>query len=93
MTDTDIIIVGAGVTSALTASKLAKDYSVTVLEAGPDERDFSIPIKNYIRGIKPWPAATAAPSPSLTGATRNYLETSGNYPFNSHYLRRVGGRH
>ncbi|KEQ16519.1 GMC family oxidoreductase [Endozoicomonas numazuensis] len=86
MAETDVIIIGAGVVGAVLATELAKRCSVTVLEAGPDERNFSTPIDNYIKGKTPWPEA-----PPVQGPSKDYLELSGNYPFKTDYLRRVGG--
>ena len=92
----DIVVIGSGVAGALAAHSLAlAGKSVVILEAGPrlsrsgiverfrwqaDKMDF----------MAPYPSAAWAPHPQYD-PPNHYLILKGEHPFNSQYIRAVGG--
>ena len=96
-TDAEFIIVGSGVAGALVANELAAaGKSVLMLEAGPrvprwqtverfrnqaDKTDFMAPYRSM-----PW-----APHPQYGESANDYLILKGSHPYNSQYIRAVGG--
>lgn len=100
MTDesVDAVIIGAGITGAMTAATLAKaGKRVVVLEAGPDidAKSRSDAVGNF---MKNWPKTPNAPYPQEKFAPRpdviqpdDYYVQHGPDLFKSNYERRVGG--
>ncbi|MFD1216811.1 MULTISPECIES: GMC family oxidoreductase [Microbulbifer] len=95
--EADVVIVGSGVAGALVANELAAaGRDVLVLEAGPrlprwqtveryrnqaDKTDF----------MACYPSAPWAPHPQYGAHRNDYLISKGSHPFNSQYIRAVGG--
>ena len=92
--DADVIVIGSGVTGALTAYALAKaGKKVIILEAGDRverwkaiEKYRSLPDKS-IANNSPYPNLDSAPNP-IGG---KYLEQKGPVGFATTYVRMVGG--
>lgn len=92
--DADVIVIGSGVTGALTAYELAKaGKSVIILEAGDRverwkavEKYRSLPDKS-IANNSPYPNLDWAPNP-IGG---KYLEQKGPVRYGTTYVRMVGG--
>jgi len=92
----DVVIVGSGVAGGLVAHQLAlAGASVIILEAGPRIPRWQIvenfrnsPAKNDF--ATPYPSMPYAPHPEYA-PENGYLIQKGDYPYNSQYLRLVGG--
>jgi choline dehydrogenase-like flavoprotein len=106
MTSFDAVIVGAGISGALTAWKLARNgYKVLILEAGPSLQTRQFYINNYYANQDkfpeaPYPGNLAAPSPDVaTLAYRRwkyplesyFVYTPDSRPYGSTYERLAGG--
>ena len=95
--DCDVVIVGAGISGAMIAYKLASQgFKVIILEAGIPFDDRQSYIEGYYRDGWPWPSAELAPTPADPGsdwkvAGDNYWVQTGAYAFDSTYERRGGG--
>jgi choline dehydrogenase-like flavoprotein len=96
----DVVVVGAGVTGALVAWKLAAGgRRVVVLEAGPERLDRSELVGAFARSIDkgssaPYlgtPADAHAPSPSESDRDGGHYDQAGPDPFMSTYERLAGG--
>lgn len=99
-TDRDVVIVGAGVTGALIAWKLAAaGRKVVVLEAGPERADRVELVGAFARSVdkgssSPYvgtPADVHAPSPSESMPEDDHYIQAGPAPFKSTYERLGGG--
>lgn len=99
--DPDVLVVGAGVTGALIAWRLAEaGRRVLVLEAGPERPDRSELVGAFARSVDKGPSSPYlgtpgdlhAPAPSETdqGDDGHYLQ-AGPAPFKSTYERLAGG--
>jgi choline dehydrogenase-like flavoprotein len=95
--DCDVVIVGAGISGAMIAYKLASQgFKVIILEAGIPFADRQPYIEGYYRDGWPWPSAELAPTPADPGSNwkvpaYNYWVQTGAYAFDSTYERRGGG--
>jgi choline dehydrogenase-like flavoprotein len=92
----DIVVVGSGVAGGLVAHQMAlAGASVIVLEAGPRIPRWQI-VENFRNSpaksdfATPYPSTPYAPHPEYSPAN-NYLIQKGDYPYNSQYVRLVGG--
>ncbi|MGF6917708.1 GMC family oxidoreductase [Paraburkholderia sp. 40] len=92
----DIVVVGSGVAGSLVAHQLAlAGASVILLEAGPRIPRWQI-VENFRNSpaksdfATPYPSTPYAPHPEYAPAN-NYLIQKGDYPYNSQYVRLVGG--
>jgi choline dehydrogenase-like flavoprotein len=92
----DIVIVGSGVAGGLVAHQLAlAGASVIILEAGPRIARWQI-VENFRNSpakgdfSAPYPSMPYAPHPEFT-LGNHYLIQKGPDPYNSQYLRLVGG--
>ncbi|WJF91699.1 GMC family oxidoreductase [Paraburkholderia bonniea] len=92
----DVVVVGSGVAGALVAHQMAlAGASVMMLEAGRRIPRWQIvenfrnsPVKSDF--TTPYPSLPYAPHPEYSPANK-YLIQKGDYPYNSQYLRLVGG--
>jgi len=98
--DADLIVVGSGVMGGLIASALAEaGKRVIVLEAGPRVRRADIvetfrnaPVKLSLANVKLQGAGSPYPSlPHAPSTYGSYLQQVGPVPYNTSYLRVVGG--
>ena len=98
--DADLIVIGSGVMGGLIASTVAKaGRSVIVLEAGPRVRRSEIvetfrnaPVKLSLANVKLQGAGSPYPSlPHAPSTYGSYLQQVGPVPYNTSYLRVVGG--
>ena len=92
----DIVVVGSGVAGGLVAHQMAlAGASVILLEAGPRIPRWQI-VENFRNSpaksdfATPYPSTPYAPHPEYAPAN-NYLIQKGDYPYNSQYVRLVGG--
>jgi choline dehydrogenase-like flavoprotein len=92
----DVVIVGSGVAGCLVAHQLAlAGASVIILEAGPRLARWQI-VENFRNSpakgdfTTPYPSVPYAPHPEYAPAN-GYLIQKGDYPYDSQYLRLVGG--
>ncbi|MRT27251.1 GMC family oxidoreductase [Herbaspirillum sp. CAH-3] len=93
----DVVVIGAGVTGALLATRLAKTgKSVLLLESGPRmgrdqlvERFRSSAFKSDF--MAPYPYSPLAPHPRYTPEPNGYLQQKGPHAFNAQYIRMFGG--
>src|SRR5258708_22735796 len=92
----DVVVVGGGVGGGLVAHELAlAGASVILLEAGPRIPRWQI-VENFRNSsakadfATPYPSTSYAPHPEYSPAN-NYLIQKGAYPYNSQYVRLVGG--
>lgn len=106
ITSYDAVIVGAGISGALAAWKLATSgYKVLILEAGPAAQNRQFYINNYYANPNkfpesPYPGSPAAPSPDVatiasgkwTYPSKSYfVYTPDSRPYGSTYERLAGG--
>ena len=101
----DVVVVGAGITGAMMAKKLAQNgKNVLLLEAGSDARldpaSYQPYIDQYLKSPSgapnaPYPANANAPSADVRNigqpSTASYLVQLGPVPFLSDYTRALGG--
>src|SRR5579863_287488 len=92
----DVVVVGSGVAGSLIAHQLAlAGASVILLEAGPRIPRWQI-VENFRNSpakadfATPYPSAPYAPHPEYS-PPNDYLIQKGAYPYNSQYIRLVGG--
>lgn len=92
----DVVVVGSGVAGSLVAHQLATaGASVILLEAGPRMARWQI-VENFRNSpakqdfTSPYPSTPYAPHP-MYSPENNYLIHKGEHPYNSQYLRLVGG--
>lgn len=92
----DVVVVGSGVAGSLVAHQLAlAGASVILLEAGPRLARWQI-VENFRNSpakadfATPYPSMPYAPHPEYS-PPNNYLIQKGEYPYESQYLRLVGG--
>ncbi|MCP3716132.1 GMC family oxidoreductase [Paraburkholderia sp. CNPSo 3281] len=92
----DVVVVGSGVAGSLVAHQLARaGASVVLLEAGPRLARWQI-VENFRNSpakadfATPYPSVSYAPHPEYA-PPNDYLVQKGDYPYNSQYLRLVGG--
>ena len=95
-TSADVVVVGSGVAGGLVAHQMAlAGASVIVLEAGPRIPRWQI-VENFRNSpaksdfATPYPSTPYAPHPEYS-PENNYLIQKGEYPYNSQYVRLVGG--
>ena len=95
-TSADVVVVGSGVAGSLVAHQLAlAGASVIILEAGPRIARWQI-VENFRNSpakadfATPYPSMPYAPHPEYS-PPNNYLIQKGEYPYESQYLRLVGG--
>ncbi len=93
--DADVVVIGAGISGALIASKLAaQGVKVTLLEAGPEVRRADAVAQFMGALVKvpecAYPNAPYAPHPTSDKPSGYYVQ-SGPQDFRSTYLRQVGG--
>jgi choline dehydrogenase-like flavoprotein len=92
----DIVVIGSGVAGALVACPLAQaGKSVIILEAGPRLSRWEIVERFRKQADKmdfmaPYPSTAWAPHPEYN-PPNHYLILKGEHPFNSQYIRAVGG--
>lgn len=98
--DADVIVIGSGVMGGLVASGVAQaGKSVIVLEAGPRVKRADIvetfrnaPVKLSLANMKLQGAGSPFPSKPYAPSTYgDYLQQTGPVPYNTSYLRVVGG--
>ncbi|WP_406828592.1 GMC family oxidoreductase [Microbulbifer sp. ARAS458-1] len=95
--EAEFVVVGSGVAGALVANTLAKaGKSVIILEAGPRiprwqtvERFRNQPDKSDFMAA--YRSPSWAPHPEYGEFANDYLILKGSHPFNSQYIRAVGG--
>ncbi|MDE1182081.1 GMC family oxidoreductase [Paraburkholderia sp.] len=92
----DIVVVGSGVAGGLVAHQMAlAGASVILLEAGPRIPRWQI-VENFRNSpakadfATPYPSTPYAPHPEYSPAN-GYLIQKGSHPYNSQYVRLVGG--
>jgi choline dehydrogenase-like flavoprotein len=92
----DVVVVGSGVAGSLVAHQMAlAGASVILLEAGPRIPRWQI-VENFRNSpakgdfATPYPSAPYAPHPEYS-PPNHYMIQKGDYPYNSQYLRLVGG--
>ena len=92
----DVVVVGSGVAGSLVAHQMAlAGASVILLEAGPRLQRGQI-VENFRNSpaksdfATPYPSTPYAPHPQYSPAN-HYLIQKGDYPYNSQYVRLVGG--
>ncbi|CAN7658108.1 GMC family oxidoreductase [Trinickia sp. LjRoot230] len=92
----DVVVVGSGVAGGLVAHQLAlAGASVILLEAGPRVPRWQI-VENFRNSAAkadfatPYPSMPYAPHPEYS-PPNGYLVQKGEYPYESQYLRLVGG--
>ncbi|WP_153102245.1 GMC family oxidoreductase [Paraburkholderia hayleyella] len=92
----DVVIVGSGVAGSLVAHQMAQaGASVIMLEAGPRLARWQI-VENFRNSsvksdfATPYPSMPYAPHPQYA-PPNGYLIQKGEWPYNSQYLRLVGG--
>ncbi|HKT97339.1 MAG TPA: GMC family oxidoreductase [Paraburkholderia sp.] len=92
----DVVVVGSGVAGSLVAYQMAQaGASVILLEAGPRLARWQI-VENFRNSpakadfATPYPSMPYAPHPEYS-PPNDYLVQKGDYPYNSQYLRLVGG--
>ncbi|WP_118181526.1 GMC family oxidoreductase [Paraburkholderia phosphatilytica] len=95
-TSADIVVVGSGVAGGLVAHQMAlAGASVILLEAGPRIPRWQI-VENFRNSpakadfATPYPSTPYAPHPEYA-PPNGYLIQKGDYPYNSQYVRLVGG--
>jgi choline dehydrogenase-like flavoprotein len=103
----DVVIVGAGISGAMTASVLSNQgYKVLILEASSLSANRQENIDLYYSQAWPWPGNDGAPTPKYPAGDKSnwqdppnappphnegYWMQSGDYDFNSTYDRTLGG--
>ncbi|AVF37774.1 GMC family oxidoreductase [Rahnella sikkimica] len=93
----DVVVIGAGVSGSLLATRLAKaGKSVLLLESGPKvsrdalvERFRASAFKSDF--MSPYPFSEMAPQPRYTPEPNGYLQQTGPHAFNAQYIRMFGG--
>jgi glucose dehydrogenase len=95
--DFDVVIVGAGISGAILASKLASSTCrVLLIEAGEPLQNRQNWLNQYYAGNWPYPTAKDAPQqgdpgPDWRNPQTNYWQQLGPLAFDSNYERRTGG--
>lgn len=93
----DVVVIGAGVSGSLLATRLAKaGKSVLLLESGPKVSRAELVDRFRVSAFKsdfmsPYPYSEKAPQPRYTPEPNGYLQQLGPNAFNAQYIRMFGG--